>query len=166
MAAPAKARASTPVADKESMEALLFREADLLDQRDYSGWLGLYTPDCRYWLPLEEGQTSPRDTVSLIYDDRKLLETRIRRLSHPRIHAQAPHSRTVHVIGNVQYDGASEAGALIVRSNQMITEYRQNATRLFAGHVTHHLVQQGNELKISLKRIDSEGEHRGIPIIL
>lgn len=155
--------------DLETVAQFLFDEGDLIDARDYDAWLAIYTADCRYWLPLEEAQASPRTTASLIYDDRKLLETRIRRLSHPRMHAQAPHSRTVHIIGNVRAGGWTDDGKLIVRSNQAVVEYRQNRNRLFAGQVTHHLVPDGDGYRIALKRIDlvdSEGEHRGIPIIL
>lgn len=155
--------------DREAVAHFLFDESDLIDARDYDAWLALYTDDCRYWLPLEEGQVTPRTVVSLIYDDRKLLETRIRRLSHPRMHAQAPHSRTVHIIGNVRTGGWTGDGKLIVRSNQAVVEYRQNRNRLFAGQVTHHLVPTDDSFRIALKRIDlvdSEGEHRGIPIIL
>ncbi len=160
---------TAPAVDRDTLADFLFHEADLLDARDYDAWLALYTADCRYWLPLEEGQESPKTTVSLIYDDRKLLETRIRRMSHPRMHAQAPHSRTVHIVGNVRPAGTTGDGLLIVRSSQAIVEYRQNRNRLFAGQVTHHLAPGGEGYKIALKRIDlvdSEGEHRGIPILL
>lgn len=157
--------------DRTAVEDFLIHEADLLDRRDYQAWLDLFTEDCLYWLPLEEGQASGYDTVSLIYDDRLLLETRIRRLSHPRMHAQAPHSRICHVIGNVKIAGGGidADGLVTVRSNQMIVEYRQEQQRLFAGHCTHRLVPAGDGFRIKMKRldlIDSEGPHRGIPIIL
>lgn len=155
--------------DIRAVEAFLFHEADLIDARDYGAWLDLCTADCLYWLPLEEDQASGKDTVSLVYDDRKLLETRLRRLGHPRIHAQAPESRTVHVIGNVRIMDVEADGTVIVRSNQVVVEHRVNANRLFAGQATHHLVPAGNSFRIKVKRldlVDSEGEHRGIPIIL
>jgi len=156
-------------ADIRNIELFLMHEAELIDKRDYSGWLALYTDDCRYWIPLEEDQQDARNTVSLIYDDRKLIETRVRRLAHPRMHAQAPHSRTLHVIGNIAVTGVDDTGQIEVRSNQIITEYRQNTIRIFAGRVMHHLRQEGGSYRIAFKRIDlidSEGENRGIPIIL
>lgn len=152
-----------------AVEQFLFHEADLIDRRDYEAWLDLYTDDCRYWVPLEEDQGDPKTTVSLVYDDRKLLETRVRRLGHPRIHAQAPHSRTLHVIGNIIVAPTLQDGKISVRSNQIVTEFRQNQTRIFAGQVTHHLTAHAENYRIAFKRIDlidSEGENRGIPIIL
>lgn len=155
--------------DRDTVEQFLFHEADLLDRREHEAWLALYTDDCRYWVPLEEDQANPKQTVSLIYDDRKLLETRIRRLGHPRIHAQAPPSRTVHMVGNVVIASAGDDGKIEVRSNQIVAEYRQNQTRLFSSRVTHHLVPDGDSFQIAYKRIDlisSEGDNRGIPLIL
>lgn len=155
--------------DRAAVEAFLIREADLIDRRDFEAWLALYTDDCRYWVPLEEGQSDPQHTVSLIYDDRKLLETRVRRLGHPRAHAQAPPSRTLHTIANVAVEPQPEDGQIVVRSNQIVAEYRQMRTRLFAGRCTHRLVPENATYRIAFKRIDlidSEGENRGIPIIL
>ena len=155
--------------DRAAIEAFLIREADLIDRRDFEAWLALYTDDCRYWVPLEEGQADPRHTVSLIYDDRKLLETRVRRLGHPRAHAQAPPSRTLHTIANVAVEPELADGPIVVRSNQIVAEYRQNRTRLFAGRCTHRLVPDNGSYRIAFKRIDlidSESENRGIPIIL
>lgn len=155
--------------DRAAIEAFLIREADLIDRRDFDAWLALYTDDCRYWVPLEEGQADPQHTVSLIYDDRKLLETRVRRLGHPRIHAQAPPSRTLHTVASVAVEPELEDGRIVVRSSQIVAEYRQNRTRLFAGRCTHHLEPAGDGYRIAFKRIDlidSEGENRGIPIIL
>ncbi len=161
--------AAPGAAERAAVEAFLFHEADLIDRRDFAAWLALYTDDCRYWVPLEEGQADPQQTVSLIYDDRKLLETRVRRLGHPRAHAQAPPSRTVHMIANVTVDPARPDGQLVVRSNQTTVEYRAGRTRLFAARCTHRLEAQETGWRIAFKRIDlidSEGENRGIPIIL
>lgn len=155
--------------DRAAIKAFLIHEADLIDRRDFEAWLALYTDDCRYWVPLEEGQSDPQHTVSLIYDDRKLLETRVHRLGHPRVHAQAPPSRTLHTVANIAVDPEPEGGLVVVRSSQIVAEYRQNRTRLFAGRCSHRLVPENDSYRIAFKRIDlidSEGENRGIPIIL
>ena len=34
------------------IEDFLYREADLLDERDYDQWLDLLADDIRYWMPL------------------------------------------------------------------------------------------------------------------
>ena len=114
-------------------------EAADLDEGRFEDWLDLFTDDGWYWVPIAPDQDNPRDTVSLIYDDRRLLETRVRRLVHPGAHAQTPASRTSRIIANVTEDdgpadGADKAGAdFVVRSKFQMIEYRRDAQRLFAG---------------------------------
>ena len=67
----------------KSCEKFLAFEARLLDEARFDDWLGLFLPDAKYWVPSEPHQESPYDTVSLMYDDRRLLETRVRRLASP-----------------------------------------------------------------------------------
>ena len=86
------------IQDPQAIEAFLIHEARLLDERRFQDWLGLFTDDGWYWVPIEPDQDNPYDTVSLIYDDRRLLETRVRRLAHPGTHAQTPASRTSRII--------------------------------------------------------------------
>ena len=93
-----------------------------------------------YWVPSEPDQDNPHDTVSLIYDDRRLLETRVRRLASPRIYSQEPRSRTSRIIGNVSIEDSS-ADACTVRSKFVMIEYRRESQRLFAGTAFHRLVQ-------------------------
>src|SRR5688572_8959212 len=78
-------------------EQFLVHEAALLDEARFDDWLDLFTEDARYWVPSEPNQASPYDTVSLIYDDRRLLETRVRRLASPQIYSQEPRSRTSRI---------------------------------------------------------------------
>ena len=80
------------IADVRPYETFLIHEARLLDEGFFDDWLALFTEDARYWVPIQANQTDPFETVSLMYDDRRLLETRVRRLSDPRIYSQEPRS--------------------------------------------------------------------------
>ena len=64
-------------------------EAYLLDHGQFDPWLDLYTDDAVYWVPLEANQKDPINTHSLIYDDKRLMQIRIRQQGHPRAHAQS-----------------------------------------------------------------------------
>jgi len=134
-------------------EQFLLHEARLLDEARYEEWLALFTDDAWYWVPLEPGQKSPFDTVSLIYDDRRLLETRVRRLVNPNIHAQNPPSRASRIVANVTVED-SAADAVTLRSKFSMVEYRRNAQRLFAGTCFHRLVGSGAATRIAWKRVD------------
>ena len=144
-------------------EQFLYHEAHLLDAQRYEEWLALFTEDATYWVPLEHGQQDPRETSSLIYDDRTLLEIRVKQLRHPRAHARAPLPRTVHQVGNIIVRD------LVVTSTLTVVEFRNEKQRLWAGVVEHRLVRNDDSFRIARKRIDlvnSEGEIEGVTILL
>jgi benzoate/toluate 1,2-dioxygenase beta subunit len=151
-------------------ERFLLHEARLLDEGRYEEWLALFTEDAWYWVPSQPGQASPLDTVSLIYDDRRLLETRVRRLANPNIHAQTPPSRTSRIIANVTAEEMEADGtALTVRSKFLLVEFRRNRQRLFAGTCLHRLRRVESGFGIAWKRVelvDCEGELEGIVVPL
>jgi len=144
-------------------EQFLIHEAHLLDTQRYEEWLALFTEDATYWVPLEQNQKDPHETSSLIYDDRTLLELRVKQFRHPRAHARAPLARTIHQVGNVVVDD------LIVKATLTVIEFRNEKQRLWAGLVEHQLRRERDSWLIARKRIDlvnSEGELEGISILL
>jgi benzoate/toluate 1,2-dioxygenase beta subunit len=147
-------------------EQFLILEARLLDEGCFDEWLALFTSDAWYWVPSQPGQANPRDTISLIYDDRRLLETRVRRLASPRIYSQEPPSRTSRMIGNVTIEEAAPDGqACTVRSKCQVLEYRRETQRLFGGTCFHRLVRTGSGIQIAWKRVDlvnCDGPHEGL----
>ena len=155
-AAAKAAAASRPVAvERAAFENFLFAEARLLDERRFRDWMALFADDGTYWVPATPGQKSPFGQVSLFYDDRELMKTRVERLEHPRIHIQTPPSRTVHIVGNVAIEAADEAaGEYVVTSAVIIVEYRDDKQRIFAGRQTHRLRRNGDGFRIAQKRID------------
>ncbi len=146
-----------PIADLSEVracEAFLIDEARLLDEGHFDAWLALFTADARYWVPSQPNQESPYDTVSLMYDDRRLLETRVRRLADPRIYSQEPRSRTSRIVTNVTLQPETKESGRFVRSKFILVEYRREKQRLFAGTYLHRLVGEGDEMRIAMKRVD------------
>jgi 3-phenylpropionate/cinnamic acid dioxygenase small subunit len=139
--------------DLQHCEQLLLQEARLLDDGKFDDWLALFTPDAWYWVPSEPDQDNPHDTVSLIYDDRRLLETRVRRLASPRIYSQEPRSRTSRIVSNVSIEDSGN-NACTVRSKFLMIEYRRDSQRLFAGTAFHRLVQADGGILIASKRVN------------
>jgi 3-phenylpropionate/cinnamic acid dioxygenase small subunit len=158
--------ATAPALDRAEIEAFLTHEAQLLDEGRYEDWLGLFTADATYWVPLQANQRDPYETVSLIYDDRRLLETRVRRLMQGVLHAQTPRSAAVRQVTNAAILERDGRGAL-VRSKFVMVEYRRNAQRVFAGTYLHRLVRAGAAIKIASKRVNlvnSEAELEGLVV--
>jgi Small subunit of phenylpropionate dioxygenase len=68
----------------------VIRETRLIDQHRFEEWLDLFAEDGFYWMPLEWGQTDPRLTTSLMYEDKLLLKIRVERLKGNRTFSQKP----------------------------------------------------------------------------
>jgi benzoate/toluate 1,2-dioxygenase beta subunit len=147
-------RDSPRVLTLKECEDFLLHEARLLDEARFDEWLALFSSDATYWVPSEPGQSSPLDTVSLMYDDRRLLETRVRRLASPRIYSQEPRSRTSRIVTNVTLEPADLLDRQLVRSKFMIVEYRRDDQRLFAGTCLHQLKALNGAIRIAAKRVD------------
>src|ERR1700716_81014 len=126
------------------VEQFLYREARLLDERRLREWLELFTDDVRYWMGARSNRyprTSkaisilrpnryveddhPREAdVSICDESRETLSGRVARLETGMAWAEAPPSRTRHLITNIEVAG--DAGAeLTVHSNFMV--YRSRA---------------------------------------
>lgn len=156
--------AAPPRLDLRRCEQFLLHEARLLDEAKFDEWLALFTAEAWYWVPSEFDQADPLETVSLVYDDRRLLETRVRRLASPRMYSQEPRSRTSRMVNNVSIENGplpilprsrgKEGWGCTVRSKFMMIEYRREQQRLFGGTMLHRLVQSGGRIMIAWKRVD------------
>ncbi len=146
-------RLPQPALDLRHCEQFLLHEARLLDDGKFDDWLALFTSEAWYWVPSEPHQADPIETVSLIYDDRRLLETRVRRLASPRMYSQEPRSRTSRMVTNVMIE-ESGTHSCTVRSKFLMIEYRRERQRLFGGTALYGLVQAGDHIMIAWKRVD------------
>ena len=133
----------------------VLHEARLLDAHRFEEWLGLFTEDGRYWMPLEWGQTDARLTSSLMDEDLLLLRIRVERLKANRTFSQKPKSRCHHVLQTPVIDTRDDAGGRY----ELYTPFHYVKTRLdekdlYAGWARHTLVTTPQGLKIKLKRVD------------
>ena len=159
--------AATSVETRSEVEQFLYHEAWLLDRRRLDEWLGLFAEDATYWIPLQANQSDPLTTSSIVYDDRRLLEVRVRQFQHPRAHARTPAPRTVHQISNVHVLEA-KGDELRVASTLVLLEYRHERQRVWGALVEHRLRRTRDGFRIAAKRIDlvnSEAELDGIVCI-
>ena len=149
------------------VEDFLYHEARLLDQQRLEEWLALFTEDATYWVPLEQGQRDPVATSSIIYDDRTLLELRVKQARHPRAHSRLPLARTVHQISNLSFH-ETQGSEIEAHSTLVLVEYRQEKQRVWGALVEHRLRRAGDGYRIARKRVDlvnSEAELDGIAIL-
>ena len=130
-------------------------EARLLDQHRLDDWLNLFTEDGHYWMPLESGQTDPRLTTSLMYEDKLLLRIRVDRLKGKATYSQSPKSRCHHVLQAPQVGERDDGESRYVTWTPLhYVESRADEQTLYAAWATHHLTVVDDALKIRLKRVD------------
>lgn len=151
--------------DQHRVEQLLYREARLIDERRFAEWEGLWDEDGTYWVPANGPGTDPDRQVSLIYDNRSRLHSRVERYAGGKAFSQQPPPRTVHVVANVEIDPPDEREAgtarspdasdrtRIVRSTVQVAESRPGYRIDWVGSVTHHLVERDGELRIAFKKV-------------
>ena len=96
------AGAITDVAVRDEFRRLLEREARFLDQLRYDDWLSMYAAECVYWVPSTPKAGDPRREIAIMFDDRRRLEDRIYRMRTGFAWSQAPASRTVRLVTNVE----------------------------------------------------------------
>ena len=133
------------------VQAFLFHEARLLDERRFGEWLRLYAPDAEYWVPYAWEQKSPKDHVSLFYETVTLLRMRVDRLENELSPLDAPKSRVNHFLTNVTVEGGPE---LTARAYLLYCEYRREEQRWFAGRASWRLRPEGKTFRIAAKRVD------------
>jgi len=141
------------IADFRRVESFLYREARLMDENAYEEWLSLWAGDnMRYWVPSSAGEADPSEQISIIYDDRKRLEGRIKRLASGYAFAQEPKSRLRRVISNIEIDEAPD-GIVTTWSNFVLGEFRRHKQDIFVGRTMHKLRPEGDSFKILLKKV-------------
>src|SRR3954471_13071245 len=127
--------------ERDRCRMLLEREARLLDQLRFDEWLGLYAPECIHWGPARPGGGDPRREVAISFDDRRRMEDRIFRLRTGYAWSQAPKSRTVRIISNVELFSTAGKAVRMVRSNFLISEFRPDGVRFLSGWCGHRLIR-------------------------
>jgi 3-phenylpropionate/cinnamic acid dioxygenase small subunit len=140
----------------EELRSLIETEADLLDEQLFDQWCDLYADDAVYWVPAQRGQASWTTHVSLYYDDKHTMKTRVQRLGHSMTHCQEPESQCVRVVSNIRLEGMSDDGALLmVRSKFVMLEDRPGKPqRVYGGRYVHTLRAHGDGFQIVQKRVD------------
>jgi 3-phenylpropionate/cinnamic acid dioxygenase small subunit len=148
------ARAVTDVATRDEFRRLVEREARLLDQLKYDDWLAMYAAECLYWAPSTPNAGDPRREIAVMFDDRRRLEDRIYRLRTGFAWSQAPQSRTVRLITNVEVFATTRDDTHMLRSNFMISEFWDKETRILTGWAGHRVVRGGAGWKIAAKQVN------------
>jgi 3-phenylpropionate/cinnamic acid dioxygenase small subunit len=142
------------LAERDLFRGLLEREARLLDRLQFKEWLRFYADECLYWVPSTPNGGDPRREIAVMFDDRRRLEDRVYRLTTGFAWSQAPSSRTVRMISNVEVFVSANADQRLVRSNFLIHEFWDDEVRALAGWAGHRFRRFDGTWRISAKQVN------------
>ena len=150
------------------IEAFLDQECGLLDAGDFEGWVDLCTDDAVYWIPISRDQTDPLGEISILYENRTLMELRKVNFGHRLAPSFETAVRCSHLLGRVKVLATSPDEVEVSTKFHCIMWYREEQ-RMFAGNALYRLVPESDSFKLRFKRVDlinAEAWHKSIPIYL
>jgi len=147
-----------------AVEQFLYREARLCDEHRFAEWESLWTDDATYWVPANGDDIDPTRQVSVLFDNRARIATRIRQLESGKRHAQSPPSRLARLVGNVEVL-ADDGGEVTVASVFTIHESRSRGTTVWAGRYEHVLRRTDDGLRMLRKTARLVDNDKPIPTL-
>jgi 3-phenylpropionate/cinnamic acid dioxygenase small subunit len=154
---------------RDEVEAFLYREARLADENDYDGWEALWTDDALYWVPAGGADIDPINQVSVIYDNRNRISTRLKQVRTGKRYAQAPPSNLRRLISNVELLGGrvnGEGGVdLEVGANFLAFESRVRGNELWGGRTTYRLRRVDGAIRLVYKKVVLVDNEHALPTL-
>ena len=138
---------------------LVAHEARLLDERDWDGWLALYTEDAQFWVPTWRDEHTltedpSRELSFMFLQGRAMLAERIFRITSGRSAASTPLPRTNHLVTGSLVSAAAGDGVL-VHSAWCTHIYQHKDAELvtYTGRYEHELARRDGGWSIRRKKI-------------
>ena len=86
----------------KEVEQFIYAEARFQDELSYDQWEALWTDDAIYWVPANGDDIDPTTQMSIVFDNRSRIATRIKQLHTGKRHSQNPPSRLRRLISNIE----------------------------------------------------------------
>ena len=150
----ASAKKSNGRDTQHAVEQFLYRQAALLDAKNWQGYIDLFAEDGVYWMPPDPSHRTWEGMPAIFAEDKDLMTVRMKRVLHPDAWSQRPLWGTNHVVSNVMIEKESPDGNVVARSRFHMLELRRDDVRHFAGGYTHHLRKTKDGYRITLQRVD------------
>ena len=132
--------------------AFIWREAELLDRRDYRAWLDMWDPKGHYVVPIDPRTTDYASTLNYAYDDHHMRELRVQRMTSGFSASASDAARTVRTVSRFTLSGDS-ADLVEVKSSQIVIAYKRGLSTIFAADLTHKIDMSSGEPRLSEKVI-------------
>jgi 3-phenylpropionate/cinnamic acid dioxygenase small subunit len=135
------------------VEQFVYREARYADELRYDEWEALWDDDAIYWVPAGGDDIDPTTQMSVIFDNRSRISTRIKQLKTGKRHAQNPASKLRHLITNVELIGVN-GDEVQAAGNVLVYESRERGVTLWAGRTEWTLRRdEDGDFRIARKKV-------------
>jgi 3-phenylpropionate/cinnamic acid dioxygenase small subunit len=132
--------------------AFIWKEAELLDKKDYATWSELWTDDGYYVVPIDPDATDFAAQLNYAYDDARMRKMRIERLTSGLAMSAVDAAATVRTVSRFVPVSVS-ADLVEVTSAQIIVSYKRQQHTMFVANLTHRIRFTGQGPKIQQKII-------------
>ncbi|WP_180730726.1 aromatic-ring-hydroxylating dioxygenase subunit beta [Paraburkholderia sp. PGU19] len=130
----------------------IWREAEMLDRRDYRAWLDLWDASGFYVVPIDPQATDFAATLNYAYDDQHMRELRVQRMVSGYSASASDAARTVRTVS--RFTLTSDAADVVeVKSAQVIVAYKRGVSTIFAADLTHKISFASGEPRLVEKVI-------------
>ena len=139
----------------KEVEQFIYREARLQDERRYDDWEALWTDDAIYWVPANGADIDPTKKMSILFDNRARIATRIKQLHTGKRHSQTPPSDLRRLVSNVELvePHPELPDDIAAGANFLVVEGRERGTTFWAGRSEYVLRRVDGELRMARKKV-------------
>jgi 3-phenylpropionate/cinnamic acid dioxygenase small subunit len=130
----------------------IWREAELLDRRDYQAWLEMWDPKGIYVVPIDPTTTDYAATLNYAFDDKHMRELRVQRMTSGYSASASDAARTVRTVS--RFTRSSDSADIVeVKSSQIIIAYKRGVSTIFAADLTHKISMANGQPRLVEKVI-------------
>lgn len=115
---------------------LIWREADLLDHKEYEAWERLYAEDGIYVIPIDPSIDDFDDSLNMVYDDARMRRMRVTRMTEGFALAAVDAATTVRTVSRFVPVAVTDE-EVHLRAAQVVVAYKRGRHQLWAADVEY-----------------------------
>ncbi|MGI4855728.1 MAG: aromatic-ring-hydroxylating dioxygenase subunit beta [Janthinobacterium lividum] len=143
---------------------LIWREAELLDRKNYTAWLDLWTTGGFYVIPIDPDTEDFAASLNYVYDDQTMRGLRVERMSGGYSASASDAARTVRSVSRF-VAGELTDDIIEIRSSQIVAANKRGVTTLFGADLTHRIRVANDQAWIVDKVIRLIDSHEALSAI-
>ncbi|MFW0794844.1 aromatic-ring-hydroxylating dioxygenase subunit beta [Gordonia sp. CPCC 205515] len=137
---------------------LIWKEAAILDAKDYPAWEEMFTDDGLYVIPIDPDTDDFAASLNMIYDDKRMRQLRVQRMMQGYAPSAVAAARTVRIVSRFTVEEISDE-AVVIKSAQILNAFKRNNFSTIGAEMTHRIefTDDGDKIALKVARlIDSE----------